>query len=276
MNKESYWKNMYWKKKNKDPSEQKENKKQLEANYIGFHFFVPLMEIDSAETPFSKEEIFQQLQHFCLANSIKTEQVLAITIQKNRTTDYSSLIVDFENAQLLPNYPIEIMDDYKEKVFGDFLVCYKEGLKVIESNNNNNNNLSGMEKETDKSIPFCCERITQYKPTRIDGEEIFQNFLSGKGHHPNIIYEVKKQINNGPLLWTKYFTLIHDRREEVKGKYTQKKHAFKNYRCLSHGYFFGIDLYQQGLGSNYHHMRLNPFQKINEELLKQFFTFVNV
>ena len=78
-----------------------------------------------------EEEILKQLEKVCIKRNIKTKQVLAITIQRNRATEFSALIVDFENSKLLPNYPIEMLNDYKELAVGDLLVCSKEGMKVI-------------------------------------------------------------------------------------------------------------------------------------------------
>ena len=60
---------------------------------------------------------------------------------------------------------------------------------------------------------------------------------------------------------------------EMPGPYTQKVHSFKNYKCVSKNLFFGIDLYRSdgSAGGNYHHMRLNPFTKIDFELFQDFF-----
>jgi hypothetical protein len=103
---------------------------------------------------------------------------------------------------------------------------------------------------------------------------LFSQFISKIGNNPNIIYEVKKQTDNGPLLSTKTFRLVHDQVEEVKGKYTDKMHVFKNYKCNKHKLFFGVDLYKNKEGTNFHHMRLNPFTKINESMLEKFFESV--
>lgn len=56
-------------------------------------------------------------------------------------------------------------------------------------------------------------------------------------------------------------------------------HAFKNYKCLTHDQFFGVDLYRAsapGSGGasstyNYHHMRLNAFAHENQPLMEEFF-----
>ncbi|CAN0284819.1 unnamed protein product [Ascophyllum nodosum] len=51
-------------------------------------------------------------------------------------------------------------------------------------------------------------------------------------------------------------------------------HAFKNYKCTVHNRFFGVDLYRSSgnsSGYNFHHMRLNPFTRVNPDVLDEFF-----
>jgi hypothetical protein len=100
--------------------------------------------------------------------------------------------------------------------------------------------------------------------------------FKGKGHHPNIVFEVKCQRNNGPLLSTDHFRLENGRvLPVVGGNFTQKKHAFKNFKCLVHDLFYAVDVYNNSStasgGYNFHHMRLNPYTRINPATLDEFF-----
>ncbi|CAN0408846.1 unnamed protein product, partial [Laminaria digitata] len=54
--------------------------------------------------------------------------------------------------------------------------------------------------------------------------------------------------------------------------FTEKKHAFKNYKCAEHDRFFGVDLFRasNSTGTNFHHMRLNPFTHVHPAVLDSF------
>ena len=98
-------------------------------------------------------------------------------------------------------------------------------------------------------------------------------FLSERGNVPGTIFEVKAQVDNGPLLSTKYYSLLDNEVVEQEGEFTQKIHAFKNYKCRAHDRFYAVDLYKAKNSSTYnrHHMRLNPFTKVNKAVLNAFF-----
>ena len=70
---------------------------------------------------------------YCNARAIPTSNVLAITVQKNRTTEFSSLIVDMTpgKSKVLEVYPAQLITGYKETSEGDFLVCYSANLDVV-------------------------------------------------------------------------------------------------------------------------------------------------
>ena len=86
----------------------------------------------------------------------------------------------------------------------------------------------------------------------------------------NLIFEVQKQVNNGPLISTKYFRLSNGQRQEIEGSFSNKVHSFKNFKCNSHNLFYGINLYRETPGRNPHQMRLNPFGHRNDSLLREF------
>ena len=99
----------------------------------------------------------------------------------------------------------------------------------------------------------------------------FTKFISKAGTS-GYVFEIKKSINNGALLWTKYFTVTDGTIAELEGEFSQKAHAFKNYKCDKHNLFYNVDLYEKSGKSsyNYHHMRLVPFTKLNKEFYNQF------
>ncbi|EFA82475.1 hypothetical protein PPL_04900 [Heterostelium album PN500] len=146
-------------------------------------------------------EIIKNLRNFCSSKGISTNGVLVITIQNNWTTSFSSLIVDFNSNELLPNYPAELLTNYNEKRLGDLLICYKSDLpRPVYSDT--------PVVSTPENLPFCCpDKLIPYKPIRTEKDIAFSDFLKSLGAYPNYIFEVKKQVNNGQLLSTKYYSL---------------------------------------------------------------------
>jgi hypothetical protein len=57
------------------------------------------------ESTQNKTNIISKLKLFAQKQNISSEGVLAITIQKNKSTEFSSLIVDFEHSDILTHYP---------------------------------------------------------------------------------------------------------------------------------------------------------------------------
>jgi len=217
----------------------------------------------------SDMKIIEELIKFCEKRKISTEGVLFITFQKNRTTQFSTLIVDFEKRETLPVYPqAEDVLPYKEFMVKDFSICYSANLKrpVVSAT---------AVPTVCESPPFCCSDIIPYKPTVLQSanENVFKALLNKRGNFPAIVFQVKRQINNRPKMVTQYFMLKDDTITEVFVEFNNKVHAFKNYICKKHDLFFGIDLFKttDEVGYNYHHMRLNPFLKINVKLLTDVF-----
>lgn len=156
-----------------------------------------------------------------------------------------------------------------------FLVCFKTNLdpKIVSSfpeySHSSNNAV-----HTDG--PFCCHGncLVKYKERCTQCDSYFGHLLSGVGHHPDVVFEVKKQVNNGPMISTTYWQLLDNNIVQyTESQPTQKKHAFKNYICRSHNLFYGVDLFYSSSSSGYntHHMRLVPYTKINDDVLRSFF-----
>ncbi|KAI1715780.1 hypothetical protein Ddc_10848 [Ditylenchus destructor] len=217
-----------------------------------------------------------RLKLFFDKNGISTKNVAIVTIQKNRTTEFSTLVANFDACDVIPNYPIP--QDYREMSLPKGLpmsqcqwnIAYKEALPVPQFNRNEPNKVF--------SKPFCCSGIAPYKARNVSLEGAFRDFVNGSGDHQNIVFEVKCQIDNGPVLYTDYFQLTDNKVAQVMGPFTNKKHTFKNYKCQTHNLFYGVDVYDKGnvVGHNFHHMRLNPFTKINAELMEEFFRSAEV
>jgi len=215
------------------------------------------------------EDNFDKLSRLCQEHKISTEGVLMITIQKNRGEQFSSFVVDLKNRETFPVYPQANEPlSYKEKEINGFLICYHENLSRPPA-------ATRAVPTVCDSPPFCCDKIEGYMPKTLDRsrEEMFTKLRSREGSVPDIVFSVKRQINNRTEMVTQLFMLEDGSVTEVFGKFDNKVHAFKNYKCKKHDLFFGVDLYRASgsAGSNKHHMRLNPYTKLNDEFLSDFF-----
>ena len=208
--------------------------------------------------------VIDELRRVCEANNIAMTRLGLFTFQKNRTTEFCSIVVDWDSNQLLTNYPIELLNNkYNElRLPGNVLLCYKTDLpRPAPTGASSTENVN--------TFP-CCENLKQYMPRRLDREQLFTDFFNCVGSHPNVVFEVKRQVDGGDLLDTTNYELVGGSRREINGNFNQKIHAFKNYKCSKCNLFFSIDLYRKhGVSSNYHHMRLNPFTK-NADSIGQF------
>jgi len=234
-------------------------------------------ELDSASTG-----NIDKLLKFCQEQNISTKCVLMITIQKNRTDQFSSFVVDLQNRETFPVYPQPSEPfRYQEKKVNDFNICYYENLsrppaavRVVPT--------------VCESPPFCCDGIVGYQPKTLDRskEEMFNQLRARQGSVPGIVFSVRRQIDNRTEMVTRHFMLADGKLTEVFGTFQKVQvcikrelhvavqvHAFKNYKCKTHGLFFGVDLYRtaESVGTNKHHMRLNPFTQLNDAFLSEFF-----
>eukprot|EP00917_Polyrhabdina_sp_WS-2016_P013266 GHVP01029209.1.p1 GENE.GHVP01029209.1~~GHVP01029209.1.p1 ORF type:complete len:121 (+),score=0.09 GHVP01029209.1:124-486(+) len=70
----------------------------------------------------------EKLKATCMKLGIPQTGVLAITVQRNRTTEFSSVICNFDDMSVATHYPIEFVNSYKEGSIGNLLYAYQSGL----------------------------------------------------------------------------------------------------------------------------------------------------
>jgi len=220
--------------------------------------------------------VIQALSAFCTVHGISTNGILVITFHEGHTTNFSSLIADFERKELLPVFPVAPDASYKELE----LKLSGATLYVVFAENQERPPTAAADRDSSvptvcNAPPFCCSDIRAYKPQKLHDsmERKFAALLKRRGHVPEAVFQVKRQINHHPKIVTQYFTLRHDTVKEfdAHGKYKHKLHAFKNFVCKTHDLFFGVDLYSNTPEYNYHHMRLNPFLAVNTDFLARVF-----
>ncbi|KAL0206498.1 hypothetical protein P9112_001805 [Eukaryota sp. TZLM1-RC] len=214
----------------------------------------------------SETEVVDVVRSFCERKGMKTDKGLALTVQKSKTALFGSVIVDFETNEIHEFYPVpDSLSTYKEKMMPGFSVCYNDTISPSSLN------IEAVDHSKYPSTFPCCSRMQPKNPRRFERDSTFTDLLGRRGHHPNVIFEVKAQVDNGPMLHTKYFSLKHGQLNEVDFTPSRKLHSFRNYKCLVHNMYFAVDLYSSessGSGYNYHHMRLNPFTRNTDNLLK--------
>lgn len=216
----------------------------------------------------------RRLRAFCEGKGIDTAGAIAFTIQRNRTGQYASLIVDFERGTLHDVYPRAFDQIYREGPVSEseeFLYCYHAGLDVTPLRGEAPRPFD--EDETRTPYAFCCDALTPYRPRRTQNDRVFDGFLKGEGSAPGLMFEVKRQVDNGPLVSTAFFELRDGVRVRVEPEGPMSKtHSFKNYKCLCHNRFFGVDLCKAGSGGrNAHHLRCVAFAKRDAALEDAFF-----
>lgn len=210
------------------------------------------------------------IRQFLQRRGVPTDRGAAVlTAQVNRTTEYVALVLDLEGDAVLPCYPAEGLSEYEEVAFGDLLVCYRGDLALPTLASDDG--AAALEGEG----PFCCSSVAPYKPRRVAHDGAFADLVSGRGSHPTLAFEVKRQVDNGPLLSTRLFKLDGGRAREVpESAVGPKIHSYKNYKCTEHKLFFGVDLRRAAAGDKAeyaaHHMRLNPFSRMNRRVLGEF------
>jgi len=222
----------------------------------------------------AKDELDFWKNKFCKKVEMKPIGVLIVTVQRNRTGEYISRVIDFDRDVFHPVYPEEVTKANKntQRRFGELLVCYCGGLPTapLESRK-----AIQAVHETNDYPPFCCSNVAVYKPLATSTfDAVFTNMLCIKGHRPDLILEVIRQVSKGPKIKTTYWTLKNDVLEELpfsgEQPHFQKKDVFKNYVCSRHDLFFGLNLLSRDATHNFHHMRLYNFSRDNDQLLREF------
>ena len=147
----------------------------------------------------SSEFSFEKVKQVCEKLSIPMEHVLVLTVQKNWTTQFFSVCVDFDKKDVLKLYGSELQSMHKEMKYQGFNIEYATGLPPTGAS----------DKETDfgkhcvnmgTSNPFCCCNLMSYKNRYLDQESAFHSFMDGTGDSGNYVFEVRRQVNNGPIL----------------------------------------------------------------------------
>jgi hypothetical protein len=62
------------------------------------------------------------------------------------------------------------------------------------------------------------------------------------------VFEVTRQIDNGPDISTFYYNMMESNVKKLDLKDSSslnKIHSFKNYKCRKHGLFFKVNLYSE-------------------------------
>lgn len=216
------------------------------------------------------ETLFDKLQSWCAQERIAREGVVVITIQKNFCSESGTLVIDIKDNTIFPNLPSkDLLNVGGRSVVDKRIKGFNVSYRTAQAPDRSIYDVAATDASDE---PFCCFDLTPYRHRRLERDVYFEDFLGRSGSHPKVVYEVKLQVDNGPLLSTKYYTLLNGSIREVSGSFTQKVHAFKNYKCTKHNRFIGVDIYRSddSAGSNSHTMRANTFTHRNDALFETF------
>jgi len=218
------------------------------------------------------DDTVRKLRSFCEKKGISTTGAIAITIHRNRTGDFASIIANFDDGTVHTVYPQAFNKVYNEGPVNEseeFLYCYQAELDTAPLNVQT----GASDKEAESPLAFCCGNLVSYRPIRTQNDRTFEDFVRGfKGDAPGLLFEVKRQVDNGPLISTAFFELRGGQRIRVEPTGPISKiHSFKNYKCSIHNRFFGVDLYKNLYMNQAHHMRCIAFAKRDTAIEDAFF-----
>ncbi|EGG16879.1 hypothetical protein DFA_07859 [Cavenderia fasciculata] len=206
--------------------------------------------------------IIEQIKTFCFKVGINTSKILAITIQENKSNDFLSLVIDFQQNKILPQIPIDLLlqDNNKEKSFGNYRCFYNDDLELS----------NGF---------LCCSNLMAVEPkissSDAHKDRCFVDFINCRGNHPDLIFEVKKVQDTGAqsVITTTNHQILNNKLVKVDSRSsTLKMITFRNFKCSSHKIYYGIDVYQsQRSGATSPQIRLSPFTTRNDSLMSSFF-----
>eukprot|EP00092_Neocalanus_flemingeri_P008792 GFUD01009465.1.p1 GENE.GFUD01009465.1~~GFUD01009465.1.p1 ORF type:complete len:238 (+),score=66.09 GFUD01009465.1:91-804(+) len=194
--------------------------------------------------------------------------VLRVNIQENRGGAFASLIYDCKTKIFLKSYPIEKAPESaeKKKMAGGLIISYYENQSVEMTSD------VSKYRDCQAGDVFCCDILSPYKKIRTEKDNLFNGFMNRRGTFDQV-FEVTRQVDNGPDIGTKYYKLKEGIRKELdvnNSSSFNKVHSFQNYKCTKHGLFFKVNLYSEKPVYNRHHMRPNPTSNINTSVLNQF------
>jgi len=204
---------------------------------------------------------------FCREVGFALSGVCVVTVQQNRGSLYGSFVIDMRGPTpvLKQSYPKELPSS-QHKYTSNFSVSVVTDLdpSVIDR----------ASEEADETVAssdlWCCDpsNWTKKSTKRTSRDTIFEDFRHSRNSHPNIVFKVRKQINYGPDVWTKHFTLNDGKITETESA-THKIHAFKNYVCHAHNMYYEVDLFSRtGSVRNAHHMRALASTQYGPEILR--------
>merc|ERR1711935_755222 len=115
---------------------------------------------------------------------------------------FTSVVVNVDKQILMAKYPKEIQGKAIEMKLDNekYIVSYFQKPQIRAE-------MMEAAVKSGEDQPFCCNLVRPYKNIQTDKEAIFKQFMEKRGTVQDRLFEVKRQINFGPLLSTKYFML---------------------------------------------------------------------
>ena len=116
--------------------------------------------------------------------------ILLMTIQKNRTGEFTSVVVNVDNQSLMPKYPKEIDGEIateRKLDNGKYIVSYFHKPQIQARK------LEAVV-ESGEDQPFCCNSIRPYRAIRTDKEQMFNQFMEKRGTVQDRFFEVHTYV----------------------------------------------------------------------------------
>lgn len=216
-----------------------------------------------------------QVRKFFEKQNLSTVGVGILTVQKNWTCDFFSVVVDFDQEIFLPSYnaPVgQYKDDRQEINDTTFNILTADNLERLEKEDQEEKKDEEEKKNKDW---FCCWYHKPYG--RIVKKDVFDQFFGpeGKGcigHLPQYVFRLTKQVDHGKDLWTENVQLLHGEYKKcVEHEQLHKCDFYANRICKVHGFFYKVDVYSPLPQKHAHHLRIVPRTEMNNQVWQKFF-----
>mmetsp|Transcript_12333 Transcript_12333/g.29300 ORF Transcript_12333/g.29300 Transcript_12333/m.29300 type:complete len:226 (+) Transcript_12333:46-723(+) len=203
---------------------------------------------------------------FCSKARIDLSGICVVTVHEDRGSISGSFVIDLRKKNfpvLLESYPSELPGRIQHKYFDGFSVSACSNLDPHVIDNVIDTKLTA---ESSQNV-FCCDPSNwKRKSLKYNSKEsVFADFLAARGTS-EYKFKVRKQINYGKDVWTKFFEL-RDGKISDAAPATHKVHSFKNYVCSRCNMYYEIDLFSDHGAVNKHHMRPQAATYYSHEII---------
>eukprot|EP00522_Entomoneis_paludosa_P000446 CAMPEP_0172465672 /NCGR_PEP_ID=MMETSP1065-20121228/54220_1 /TAXON_ID=265537 /ORGANISM="Amphiprora paludosa, Strain CCMP125" /LENGTH=198 /DNA_ID=CAMNT_0013222277 /DNA_START=151 /DNA_END=744 /DNA_ORIENTATION=- len=182
--------------------------------------------------------------NFCRKAGFDVCGICAVTIQENHGSRHGSFIVDLRDQAcplLEASYVSELPSHHQHQYIQNFSVSVCSNLDASALGKRKKEKFLPTQHGGEAEDCWCCDPCnwSAKSQKRTNHDSDIAKFLESRGSS-SFVFKVRKQINYGPDVWAKNFTLTKGIVQETTTEATHKVHSFKNYVCMRHKMYYEI------------------------------------